>query len=137
MRHEIHIRSARRDFRCVKVQAVRHRRLVYEREVHGVTLGDSEHWAGHAAVERPGIVGHAIGDGDLRVLDRDAQAMYAAGRARWSSRIDGCRRSGRADRRFTVRHIGGRVRGRRLDALRWLLLAAAEAHRGRDKACDS
>lgn len=72
VRHEIHVRPARRDFRCVKVQTVGHRGLVDEREFHGVALGNPKHGTGNAAVERPGIVRHAVGDCHFRVPDRDA-----------------------------------------------------------------
>ena len=109
VRHEIHIRATRRNFRGVKVQAVRHRRLIHEREVHGVAFGDAEDGAWNAPVEGPRVIGHAIGNHDLCMLDRDPEALQTAGRTRRSNRIDRGPPDGRADRRFAVGDVGRRI----------------------------
>ena len=68
-RHDVRERDVRCDPGRVEVDRVRHRRVVLQRHLHRLALAHVDHRPGRAAVERPGAVLDAGGDGNRAVLD--------------------------------------------------------------------
>ena len=104
----------------VEIQAVRHGCVIHQREIHGITLSDTNDRTGHPAIECPGVVRNPIRYRDLRVADRDPHVMHTAGGPRRCRGIDRRRLRSGTDGRFAMGDVGGSIGWRRLHPLRSL-----------------